>query len=585
MALPKIRNRIGCLALFGSVFLLAGLVIGGFAVVNLWHWWDARDWEPVPARILSADLSQHRDSDGATTYQAKAEYQYEWAGQRYTGDRVGFSGGADNVGDFHHDAFRELDSARRTGRPVTIWIDPDDPAESVVYRQMRWGLFSLMMLFPLLFGGVGAGIIVFSIYGGRKAKQEQSKQGAHPDAPWRWREEWQDGVLSTSSKNLMWMIVAFATLWNLISLPVLFFVPEEVLDKGNYLALLGLLFPLVGVGLIVWAVLLWKRWRRFGCTRLVLKTMPAALGGALEAHLELPSALPSDAELDLRLSCVHRRVSGSGKNRSTHEDYLWQDDLRIELAGARRMPGGHLPVRFRLPADQPQSDWAKARSQIIWRLDVSSDIPGVDYRAQFDLPVFDRGPEYHLDPNDELSREESTDRRESKDHQGTQDTAGDWRRLPLVAELTGSGHRYYFPPARQKPVAAIVTLFALVFSGIGFGMGAASEWIFAVVFGLFGLLMLWAALYLWLYRSELVVRKGELGYRRGWFALGKPRSIFSYQIKSLDLKSGSRSGNRQYYDLSAETLDGKTLKLAHGLAGKRDCQALLRRIKQQLGMD
>jgi hypothetical protein len=40
-----------------------------------------------------------------------------------------------------------------------------------------------------------------------------------------------------------------------------FFLPAE-LAKGNRLALIGLIFPFVGVGLLVWAVRATLRWRK-----------------------------------------------------------------------------------------------------------------------------------------------------------------------------------------------------------------------------------------------------------------------------------------------------------------------------------
>jgi hypothetical protein len=78
----------------------------------------------------------------------------------------------------------------------------------------------------------------------------------------------------------------FALLWNLISLPAAIFLPEE-LAKGNWLATIGLLFPLIGIGLAAWAVRAWWRLRRFKTAVLTLPRLPVPLGGKLRGSIRV----------------------------------------------------------------------------------------------------------------------------------------------------------------------------------------------------------------------------------------------------------------------------------------------------------
>ena len=110
--------------------------------------------------------------------------------------------------------------------------------------------------------------------------------------------------------------IGFAVIWKAISAPLWFLLPEEIMLKQNYPAALGLLFPLVGIGLAGWATYVVIRWKKFGRSVFFLATVPAPLGGMLRGELRCPSAIDSD-ELEIQLKCERRITSGSGKNRST----------------------------------------------------------------------------------------------------------------------------------------------------------------------------------------------------------------------------------------------------------------------------
>ena len=60
-----------------------------------------------------------------------------------------------------------------------------------------------------------------------------------------------------------------------------------------------LLFPLVGIGLLVWAIRATLRYRRYGISLLELTTLPAPVGHALEGRSgrRRASAPPKDSML------------------------------------------------------------------------------------------------------------------------------------------------------------------------------------------------------------------------------------------------------------------------------------------------
>ena len=259
----KTTRGLGCLVLFALSFAVVGLGVAFMNGLMLWHWAEAHDWDELPARVLHVELEEH-EGDDSTTYKVVAHYEYQYEGRTYQGERVGFGTGADNIGSFHQDKYRELESFRSQGRPFRCFVDPDNPSRSVLYREMRWGLFSLMGLFALVFGGAGIGLMVAGVWGKRSIEEEESLTALNPTEPWRWKRQWSDGRISASGKTQFLLPAIMAILWNLISMPLLFVLPREVFEKKNYLALVGFLFPLVGIGLLVWAARSFIRWKKFG---------------------------------------------------------------------------------------------------------------------------------------------------------------------------------------------------------------------------------------------------------------------------------------------------------------------------------
>ena len=45
--------------------------------------------------------------------------------------------------------------ATEAGKPITVWVNPDNPSESMLDRELRWKLLVIFVPFALGFGGVG----------------------------------------------------------------------------------------------------------------------------------------------------------------------------------------------------------------------------------------------------------------------------------------------------------------------------------------------------------------------------------------------------------------------------------------------
>ncbi len=142
----------------------------------------------------------------------------------------------------------------------------------------------LLLIFGLVFSGIGFGLIFAAFYGSQATKREQRKQAERPAEPWLWREDWAQGSIPSKTRSTMIGAWVFAVLWNLVSAPLLFFIPQQAAKKP--VAYLGLLFPVVGVFLLIRAIRQTLAYREFGKTVLEMASIPGVIGGELKGVIQ-----------------------------------------------------------------------------------------------------------------------------------------------------------------------------------------------------------------------------------------------------------------------------------------------------------
>ena len=573
----KSASGSGCLTIFGAVFLCVGLLVGFFALNNLNSSLQAKSWEPATATILSANLKVSRGDD-STTYQATGKFSYQYEGVEYSSDKLYFGRGSDNIGSFHQDLVRDMTNAQSRNQTMQAWVNPKKHSQAVLIRDVRWGMFGFMMIFPIVFGGIGAGIMFWGRYTKKAHANENELQTLYPQQPWMWKEEWQSNIIKSSNKTLLWFSAIFATFWCLISTPLLFIIPGEVLDKQNYLALIGLLFPIVGIGLAMWAIRNYFQWKKFGASELHLDNIPARLGRTVRANLHIPAELTNQDQCVVVFECIHKYTSGSGDNRSTRESILWQDQQRIRV-NASNFDGHTIPIEFKLPNDMPISDWSDSNSEHFWRVRAEAKLPGVDYSANFIIPVFE------LDQSN-LSEEERYEENFFAELGATDSTSdnGDWQHLNLAYEQTVQGSQYTFGRARIKSIAFMLTIMAVVFGGVGLWLLGTKQSIFiGSIFSFFGFFLTWGTLHQWLYKSKFTVAYNCLKLRSGWF-MTNSKEFQLNDIKRIYKNSSMSSNNLKYYGIYVDTNEKKNIKLAENLVGNRDIDSLIAKISEELGL-
>ena len=117
------------------------------------------------------------------------------------------------------------------------------------------------------------------------------------------------------------------------------------------------IFDLIAMGVLIRAIFLLMRFRRFGSSELRFERFPFHLGETFEARLKTRRPLPASGPLILTLRCVEETVEirGSGRNRHSEDvaRLVYSTERRIEKEGVRE----HAPeivVRFGHPPEAPE---------------------------------------------------------------------------------------------------------------------------------------------------------------------------------------------------------------------------------------
>ena len=565
--------------IFATLFALPFFGIGAWMLVSIGSMfhdaWRMQGWEPVAAQLIAAGYETH-SGDDSDTYEAYARYSYRYRGQLHEGDRVGLASGADNIGNYQVETGNRLGAMRSRGEPVTAWVNPEAPADSIIDRDIRWGLVGFKSIFVLVFGGFGLGLLVYTWI---RPKAKDPSLAHYQDAPWLLNDAWQTAEIRSGSRAAMWGAWAFAAFWNAISAITPFIAYREVVENQNYLALIALVFPLVGIGLLTWAVRRTLEWRRFGPAPVVLDPFPGSIGGHVGGTIDLALPFDSTAKFHVTLTNLYSYVSGSGKNRSRKEDAKWQDELV-----AHAEPGGkgtRLTFRFDVPGGLDESDaQQEGDSYYRWRFNLRAELPGTDVDRDYDIPVYATARHSRSLPERAMRR--SHDER---------DALADSRVRSRVQITHGPLGKSMFYPMGRYPGA---NLAGLVIGGIF----AAAGWflvvhegqtIFGSIFGGVGMLVALGAFYMM--TNSLEVWQDGTSVNTVRRCLGIPvsrksmaRSHFAGFTKKTAMKTQSGGKHVIYYAVNMLDHDGNKMLVGEGFRGESEAQAAMRMIAAELGL-
>jgi hypothetical protein len=438
--------------------------------------------------------------------------------------------------------------------------------------------FWFPLMFGVIFSTVGLGLISLALFGGKRYARQQYLQGEHPSEPWLWREDWASGRVKSRTESNMVMSWFFTIFWNLISWTVaIFAVPGAVQQKGPA-AYVALLFPAIGILLLIYAIRQTIAFFEFGKTYFEMASVPGVIGREMNGSIQARFPHSPDHGVILRLSSVHRYVTGSGKTQTTNETILWRDEAELNSGQLCPGPSGTtIPVSFHIPCDAQPTEKLSPRDEFLWLLEATANVPGVDYHDVFEIPIFRTA--------------QSPTGAEAAAEEAVFATQASIVARPLRSSIqvhpVADGTEFYFAAARNKSFAVSTTIFAAIFGGIGYGLTHThAPFIFALVFGGFGLLLGYFTVQMWLGTTRVVIGNW-LTLQSGLLGGGKAQRIALVDIAAISDKITAQQGGgtgTPYYDIEMTLRDGRKLTLGRSLRDKHEVEWLVSEMRRLAGL-
>lgn len=367
----------------------------------------SRNWVARPCVIVASQVDVHSSNKGST-YRVKARYRYEWDDREYAGDRYNWST-AYTAG---RSGKQEIVDRLRPGTETTCFLNPANPAESVLNRGLGWD--AAFGLIPLVFVIIGLAILFFAFRsrsaaisdaaagrGGRMpsrfgAPGRAASGGAailpipnYDRGPMELRPEGSPG------KRLVFLVI-FAVIWNGF---IGCFLRFGIFGSGRTGAFdaCGAVFmiPFVLVGLavivgVIYSLLALKNPR----PTVTLSKSIVRLGDSVEVRWKVDGRTDRISVLNLTLEGREIATYRRGTNTSTDKHVFAKVDIAhitrpIEIAGGR--------ATLRVP-EKSMPSFQSANNRIQWALVIHGDIPyWPDMKEEFTIDVYSPDAKVVLD--------------------------------------------------------------------------------------------------------------------------------------------------------------------------------------------
>ena len=577
----------GFIVLFGLAFLAPGLFtawlfFGGFA-----KWWDARQWVEVPCWIESAEL---RVSHGkSSSYQATADYRYIYQDRTYHGSRVGFSTGSDNIGSFQQNAHRELmqhtepkqtgaerDATRSGTKPFRCYVNPSQPAEAVLYRDLRWEMQAFMAIFALTFPAVGAGVVFGGLAGIRQGRIKKHLVASHPAEPWLWKPAWTTGPIPESSSGVRTALAAYTAWAGMIVFSLLGGTWLSGAFQREQTPWVLLIF------LALWCIPAWFCWQRIrnrlavGTAKFELKQLPVSPGGMLAGDIMLGKPAPQLAGGTVELRCERKTFTRTGNKSATVTTPVWshREPLAPERIN-RDVFGCRIPVQFAIPGDAPPcgSDDEDSDREIIWTLQLKVPATGID--ATFEVPVFHHG-------NSAANAVPGTTVPLSIHSDAAANLPMMLERYGIVTDFDERGllRRLYCPAARQRALIAFLLVFVLIWTGAAIALFEVhAPLVFKIAFPASAAVIWLAVIWQALHRRTVTFDESGLRVLNQLGPIAWRAAFDRNQVIGFEFGSNMTSNNTQFYRVRLENVYGKKLTLADGITDSTTAKTLVERLE------
>lgn len=568
---------LGILVLLGLPCLAGGLFLSWYSLSTITDYLAARTWPEWPARVIEVELERRRSDEGYK-YSVDCTYEYEVHGRTYTGDRVAITNMSEGSSSWPRSAYNTLKSAQEAGETVPAYVNPNNPEDALLFRELRRGQLALMMLLAVTFSSIGISMCIYGAAGRRRVRRSQALVEQYPDEPWMYDPDWATGMAFQGWLDTRIRIAfAVAAYWLLMTWPMFVVMVPALSGPESLTAALGLLIPLAGFGVLAYAVYLWRRRRRWGSSYLELETLPGVIGGHFRGKLAVVGDVESLLDgVELQLRCT--KQVRHGKSTSTEE--VWEDkrafkDMPVTFGQARY----ELPVKFQVPGDCPPSSGANDASTS-WKLHVRGRAPGPDLRLDFEVPVF-----VTAETDRRIGKSAEVRAAEQAVVQADDSPAPEKIRVSHLDATRREIEVSCWPGLTMAGAVAVVCLIFLGASGFLLYLVLNGNWLplVVLVFFLPFSLVLPLAFFGLTGKYTVMLAPGAVRVRRSWGPVHRERGIDVDQVRSIKHKQSGSSGSRKWYSVQAHLRGGKKVTLASMLPGLVAARWFVRQAQESLG--
>lgn len=188
----------------------------------------------------------------------------------------------------------------------------------------------------------------------------------------------------------LWIGIAIS----IFAIPLLF---STILRGSSNAIFPALLFVAPGLGFIVYAAVLRRRYLRLGATVLYIKP-DIVLGKTSNATFFLEK-LPKIKNVSFEVRCEHIYTTSSNDSNRTHVEIIFKEKYKAQI---NQSSDGKIDIGFdfRIPEDQPETGCPRYRGNIKWwikcfgYISTNKMVPGTDIVGMVD---FERNWEIHVE--------------------------------------------------------------------------------------------------------------------------------------------------------------------------------------------
>jgi hypothetical protein len=455
-------------------------------------------------------------------------------------------------------------------------------------------------VFALVFAGIGGGLMFGAVYGYGQQKEEEATKEANPDSPWLWRKDWAANRAQGLKRNTVYGWWIGAGLVSMFAVPILSNLLPPLLRDSDPKALLLIGFSLIPALLLVGAVRATIRRERYGKTYFEFGSLPFSPGSRVKGQIQLRLNTATDHGIDLRLSCIRRIVTGSGKDRTTNDAVLWKDEKNVPQSYLSVGPlGTAIPVDFVIPADGYETNHDQHNDQLLWMLHAQADVPGVNYSDDFEIPVFRASSARAAAVGVSVGSEQvfgnfaggsipeaDADRTAPAFQSDSSDVAAPAHPKVVVSATREGATEFYFPPFRNRSKTLTLFLFTAVWTAIVYFLwNSRAPWLFAAVFGFFDLVMIYGCIQSAFGSTRIIIGgHGKVVSLRTIFGPGKPREFPFTDIQSILVAAGLQQGMNASCMVRLKTKSGQDFTLADNIADRQEARWIVAQIEKLVGL-